>query len=164
LGSASTGAKAGLLAGILYGVVLAVLSYVTLTADKSQIVSVLSKNLPANTPFTPEELYGLTLLLGPVVAAGEGLIGGLIVGAIYGKLFERIPGNTALVKGILVAFVLWFVLSVLAGLGNLEYGVGVYLRSVGVDLLSALLFGVLLGYFFGRFTRPRDPAIHGYEA
>jgi hypothetical protein len=163
LGSTSIGAKAGVIAGILYGIVLAVLSYVTLVIDKSQIISALTKSLPANSPFTAEQLYGIALELGPITAAGEGLIGGLIVGAIYGRVFERIPGKTSVIKGVLVGVVLWSFIGVFGSVGNLQYGAGIYLRGVGVDLLSALLFGVLLGYFFGRFSRPLDPAIHGYS-
>ena len=86
-----------------------------------------------------------------------------MVGAIYGWLFEKVPGGTAAIKGILVGTVLWFLLSVLGGLGNLQYGVLVYLSGVGVGLISGLLFGFLLGYFYGRFTRPPaiDPAMQG---
>lgn len=163
MGDTKTGVKAGLVAGIIYGVVLGVLSYVTVTEEKAQIISAIGLKLPADSPFTASQLYGIVVLITPGAAAIGGILGGLIVGAIYGRLFGRIPGKTPLTKGILVGIILWAILSVLADLENLQYGVSVYLEDVAVGLFSAMLFGVLLGYFFGRFTRPRDPGVYGYS-
>ncbi len=162
MGDTRTGVKAGLVAGIIYGVVLGILSYITVTAEKAQIVAAIASKLPADSPFTANQLYGIVVLLTPGIAAIGGILGGLIVGAIYGRLFDRIPGKTSLIKGVLVGMVLWIILSVLTDLDNLQYGVSVYLEDVAVGLFSAMLFGVLLGYFFGRFTRPKDPAVYGY--
>jgi hypothetical protein len=156
LGSAANGVKAGVVAGLVYGIVLAILSYFTVISEKSIIISSLTKNLPANSPFTPEQLYGIVVLATPIVVLIGGIIGGIIVGAIYGRLFERIPGGNSTVRGLLVGIALWFVLSVLGGLGNLQYGVETYLSGIGVGLISALLFGFLLGYFYGRFSAPKQ--------
>ena len=163
MGSAVNGVKGGVVAGVVYGIVLGILSYFIVTSDKSLIISSLTKNLPANSPFTPDQLYGIVVLITPAVAAIGGIIGGIIVGAIYGSVFERIPGGSSTVRGLLVGIVLWLLLSVLGGLGNLQYGVETYLAQIGVGLVSALLFGFLLGYFYGRFSRPSklDPAMQG---
>jgi uncharacterized protein DUF6789 len=163
LGSAVNGVKAGVVAGVVYGIVLGILSYFTVTSDKSIIIASLTKNLPANSPFTPEQLYGIVVLITPAVAAIGGIIGGVIIGAIYGRVFERIPGGSSTVRGILVGIVLWLLLSVLGGIGNLQYGAETYLAQIGVGLVSALLFGFLLGYLYGRFSRPPklDPAMQG---
>ncbi len=162
MGDTRTGVKAGLIAGIIYGLVLGVLSYITVIVEKSLILPAIASKLPADSPFTANQLYGIVVVLTPGIAATGGIIGGLIVGAIYGRLFERIPGKTSLIKGVLVGIILWVILSVLTDLENLQYGVVVYLEDIAVGLFSAMLFGVLLGYFFGRFTRPKDPAIYGY--
>lgn len=163
MGNTTIGLKAGAIAGIIYGLVLGLLSYVTVVADKSAITGVLTKNLPSNSPFTVQQLYDIVVIFTPAIAATAGIFGGLIIGAIYGRLFESIPGKTSVIKGVLVGAFLWVLVSVLADLGDLQYGLAVYLGDVGVGLFSAMLFGVLLGYFFGRFTRPPDPAIHGYS-
>jgi hypothetical protein len=155
LGNTVDGVKAGLVAGILYGIVLAILSYFTVLSEKSTIIAAITKNMPANTSFTPEQLYGIALIAAPVVATIGGIIGGLIIGAVYGRLFERIPGGSSTIKGILVGIILWLLISVIGGAGNLQYGIGSYLSGIGVGLISALLFGFLLGYFYGRFSRPK---------
>ena len=156
MGSAVNGVKAGVVAGVIYGVILAVSSYFTVVSEKSIIESAISKNLPSNSPFTVAQLYGIVLLAAPVVAVIGGIAGGITVGAAYGRLFERIPGGSSTVRGIVVGIVLWFILSVLGGLGNLQYGIITYLSGVGVGLVSAIIFGFLLGYFYGRFMKPKE--------
>jgi hypothetical protein len=156
MGSAGNGAKAGVIAGIAYGIVLAIVSYFTLISIKSTVISVLSQNLPPNSPFTPEQLFGIALLLTPVIVTVVGVIGGLILGAIYGKLTEKIPGKSPVIKGIIFGSVLWLLVSVLGGYNNIQYGLEYYLVQVGTGLAGALLFGVLLGYFYGRFMRPKE--------
>jgi len=156
MGNTTNGVKAGVVAGVVYGIVLGILSYFTVISEKSRIITALTNSLPPNQPFTPEQLYGIVLLVTPVLLTIGGVIGGLIVGALYGKLFERIPGGSATVKGILVAIVLWLILSVVGGIGNIQYGAATYLSGIGVGLISALAFGFLLGYFYGRFSRPKE--------
>ena len=157
MGSASNGAKAGVVAGVAYGILLSIVSYFTLLSIKSSVISVLSQNLPPSSPFTPEQLFGIALLLTPVIVAVGGVIGGLILGAIYGKLIEKIPGRSPVMKGIIFGAVLWLLVSVLGGgYSNLRYGLEYYLVQVGTGLAGALLFGVLLGYFYGRFMRPKE--------
>ena len=54
------------------------------------------------------------------------------------------------------AIVLWLIVSVAGGIGNLQYGAGTYLSGVGVGLVIALVFGFLLGSLYGRFSRPKE--------
>jgi len=156
MGSASNGAKAGVVAGIAYGILLSIVSYFTLISIKSTVIADISQNLPPSSPFTPEQLFGIALLLTPVIVVVVGVLGGLILGAIYGKLTEKIPGRSPLIKGIIFGVVLWLLVSVLGGYNNIGYGLQYYLVQIGTGLVGALLFGVLLGYFYGRFTRPKE--------
>jgi hypothetical protein len=155
VGDATNGAKAGVIAGIVYGLVLGITSYFSVIGEKSAILSAISQTLPSNSPFTAEQLYGIVVLLTPAVATVVGLIGGIIIGAVYGSLYRRVPGKTPVTKGISVGLLLWVLISVLGGLRDLQYGVVYYATEVGVGLVSTLLFGVLLGFFYGRFSRPR---------
>jgi Family of unknown function (DUF6789) len=158
MGSAGNGAKAGLVAGIAYGIILAIVSYITLESIKSTVIADIAKtNVTANTSLTPEQIFNIALLVAPIFVVIAGVIGGLILGAIYGKLLERIPGGTVLMKGIIFGIVLWLLSSVLGGIGDLNsYGLEYYLANVGTGLAGALVFGVLLGYFYGRFNRPKE--------
>lgn len=156
MGRAVDGAKSGLVAGIPYGAILAVASYFTTIALKQAIIQALTNDLPSNSPFTPQQLYSITLLIDPVVVIVGGIIGGLILGAIYGWAFPRLPGGRPILKGVIFGVILWVLLSVLAGLGNIQYGIGYYFAQVGVGLVASLLFGWLLGYFYGRFSRPKE--------
>lgn len=156
MGNTANGVKAGVVAGVVYGIVLGILGYFTVISEKSRIITALTNSLPPNSPFTLEQLYGIVVLVTPIILTIGGVIGGLIVGALYGKLFERIPGGSATVKGIMVAIVLWLILSVVGEIGNIQYGVAAYLSAIGVGLASALMYGFLLGYFYGRFSRPKE--------
>jgi len=157
MGSTGQGAKAGLVAGVGYGAVLGIVSYFTLLSIKSTVITTITKSLPANSPFTPDQIFGIALLVAPVFVVIFGLVGGLILGAIYGKVLERIPGGTPMIKGIIFGAVLWLIVSVLGGLGDLSnYGAEYYLANIGAGLLGALVFGVLLGYFYTRFTKPKE--------
>lgn len=152
-----TGAKAGIVAGIAYGVILAVVSYFTLLSIKSTVIAAITKALPANSQFTPDQLFNIALDVAPIFVVIVGVVGGLILGAIYGKVLERIPGKSPVMKGVIFGLVLWFLASVLGGLGNYgQYGAEYYLSQVGSGLVGALVFGVLLGYFYGRFSRPKE--------
>ena len=164
MGNTGNGAKAGLVAGIAYGAVLAVTSYFALISMKSAVIADLTSSLPSNSPFTPDQLFNIALYLAPVVVVIAGIIGGLILGAIYGKLIERIPGGSPIIKGIIFGAVLWFLVSVLGGIGDLgQYGVEYYVANVGAGLVGALIFGVLLGYFYGRFMKPKETYMHPDE-
>jgi uncharacterized membrane protein len=163
LGNTGNGVKAGLIAGIVYGIVLGIFGYFTVVSDKSTVLAAIASRLPANSPFTADQLYGIVVLVAPAFAAVSGVIGGIIIGAVYGRLYERIPGRTSTVKGLVVGIVMWLLISVIGGAQNLQYGVLVYLTGVGVGVIGALLFGFLLGYLFGWFSRaPKvDPATAG---
>ncbi|MDA4122751.1 MAG: hypothetical protein OK456_06180 [Thaumarchaeota archaeon] len=152
MGSSGDGAKAGLVAGIPYGIVEAIIVYLSLVSSKASIETAIAKSIPPNSGLTANQLYSITLLIAPAVVVIFGVIGGLILGAIYGWKYEKIPGKTSMVKGLVLAGILWVLLSVLGGLGNLQDGAGVYLTQVGTGLGTALLFGFVLAYFYDRFV------------
>jgi hypothetical protein len=156
MGRSVDGAKAGLVAGIPYGIILAIASYFTTLALKQVIIQALTNDIPSNSPFTPRQLYGIALLVDPIVVTIGGVLGGLVLGAIYGWAFPRLPGGRPVVKGIIFGMILWVLLSVLGGLGNIQYSLGYYFVQVGVGLGASLIFGWLLGYFYGRFSRPKE--------
>jgi uncharacterized membrane protein YeaQ/YmgE (transglycosylase-associated protein family) len=160
MGSSGNGAKAGLIAGIAYGVVLAVVAYAALVANKSTVISSITSSLSKSSStvnITPEQVYNIALIVAPVFVVILGLVGGLILGAIYGRFVEKIPGGTTLMKGVIFGIILWLLVSVLGGVGDLgSYGAGYYLTNIAAGLVGALIFGVLLGTFYGRFSKPKE--------
>jgi hypothetical protein len=156
IGKSDRWAKSGLVAGIPYGIILAIGTYFTTLSMKQTIIQAITQDLPSSSPYTPDQLFSITLLVEPVIVIAVGVVGGLILGAIYGWAFRRIPGGTALVKGVIFGILLWVLFSVLGGLDNSQYGIGYYSTQVAIGLVASLLFGWLLGYFYGRFTRPKE--------
>lgn len=157
MGSAGNGAKAGVVAGIAYGLILAVTTYLTLESIKSNVLAAITQQLPSGTQFTPDQIFNIALVVAPIVVVIVGVLGGVILGAIYGKVIERIPGGSTVIKGVIFGVVLWLLASVLGGLGNYgQYGAEYYLAQLGAGLAGALVFGVLLGYFYGRFMKPKE--------
>jgi F0F1-type ATP synthase assembly protein I len=156
MGNATDGAKAGVVAGIPYGIIEAIVAYFALLSMKSTVISTIGSKLPPNTTLTANQVFGIALLVAPVAAVIAGVVVGLILGAIYGWLFDRIPGGKPVIKGLIFGVVFWLLVSVVGGVGNLQEGTVYYLTSAGSGLLTALLFGVLLGYFYGRFSAPKQ--------
>jgi vacuolar-type H+-ATPase subunit I/STV1 len=151
LGNAITGAKAGVIAGIVYGVVLALLTYVTLSSMREEIITLVASSLLPDFPITAEQIYELALILGSGVVVVFGIVGGTVLGGVFGWAYEKIPGRTALVKGIIFGIIFWIIFSVLIGLGNLQYGTQYYLVNVSEGLVTSLIYGALVGYLYRRF-------------
>ena len=72
------------------------------------------------------------------------LNGALILGFVFGRLFTRLPGSTAIVKGGAFGFAAWLVM----GLGLLPLaGRGVFARELGLGgLPAALMLAMLMIY------------------
>jgi len=149
LGKVITGIKAGVVSGAILGIVLASFIYLSLILFKEEFMFMIS--LLSDSQIGAEQLYDIMLLMGPILYFIIGIILGLIVGAIYGRAYDKIPGRTSIIKGIIIGIILWLILPVLLGLGViLPYSY--YAYGLGVDLITYLIFGVLLGYFYNRFT------------
>lgn len=149
MGKVITGIKAGVVSGAIYGIILAPFTYLELILFKEEFMSMII--LPPGSSITAEQAFNFALLIGPIIVFIVGIILGLIFGIIYGWAYDKIPGKTSIIKGIIFGLILWFILSVLLGLGNLWYSITYYLYGLGVGLIEYLIFGVLLGFFYNRF-------------
>lgn len=157
MGRTGTGAKAGAVAGIVYGAIASVISYYTLLSSKAQILSTIQNGLPANSPLTPDQVYQLALDIAPIVAVVAGIVLGMVVGLVFGWRAESMPGRSYLAKGLSLGIMFWFLFSVLFGLGDLQYGVTIYLTGLATGIVPALIFGSLLGFLYGRFLPKSEP-------
>jgi hypothetical protein len=156
MGRGSTGAKSGLVAGIIYGIILSVLTEIILFAEKTTIMAVLdvyASDLSNSViKITASQLYSAEVTLAPVGIVIEGIIGGLVLGGIFGLSVNKIPGKNDKVKGMVFGIILWIIFDVLIGLGSRsEYGNTYFVLSVIAGLLAVIIYGYLLGLLFNRW-------------
>lgn len=145
--------------GLVWGILL--LPYTSpalFTADvKGQIVSfMLARSVDPNTV---ELIYGLFMAF--LIGLGVVVCGfvGVILGAVFGWAYEKIPGKTWLRKGIIFGGFFWIIL-ILGGLGTaiqpnltpLEI-----LRDGRIALAYSLAFGVLLAIFYNKYKVRGEP-------
>jgi len=152
MGNATVGAKAGAVAGVVYGIILGLLSYISIAELKDTIMQSIASALPQNSPITADETYQIALVVGPAFAVIAGVVVGVIFGVIYGALFNRLPGKSDLTKAVVLGLIFWLLISVLGGLGDLNYGVLYYGGGVVEGLVVALFFSYLLARFYRRFS------------
>ena len=156
MGRGSTGAKAGAVAGIIYGIILSVLTEVILFVEKSTVMAALAiyaKEFSSSIiTLTASGLYNSEVVIEPVALIIEGIIGGLILGAIFGMAVHKLPGRNDKVKGIGFGIILWVLFDVLLGLGNrAEFGNTYFLLTVVAGLVAVIIYGYLLGLLFGKW-------------
>jgi hypothetical protein len=146
------GAKTGLVSGLIY---MAALWILILTAasihdfDLSEVVT---------GPISPYYFPVVSLEGFLWTAFGKGTIFGIICGLAFADWYEKLPGKSFLMKGVVLGVVLWIVFGVigratggkvLAVLGDPLFLFPTFL--VG-GLMIAILFGSLLGFFWDRFA------------
>jgi hypothetical protein len=151
------GIKAGVITGAIYAAVTLILAF---TLADYQYLS-------------PSGFWEAT---GLVSYAFVGLIiRGIVFGAIFAALYNFLPGPTAIVKGVELSFSFWVLTVIEVAYRNLTwpwqaavvsgdftyYGGTINLSSVSLGLISvasALVFGVLVGFFWNRFSgkEPRE--------
>jgi len=138
-----TGLKAGSLSGAIMGLVGAVVGIPLILA-----FSYHEQVIPPSEALSTEALALVILAMNTV---GATIIGALL-GAFYGRMYEKLPGSTSVQKGLplgiagwivegpLMMIVTWFFMPFL-----------MQLIRVAASLVGSLAFAVLLGFFYDRF-------------
>lgn len=123
-----SGAKAGVVYGIIIAIIGIVYTYTQLAPGQFVVIE-----------------RAIVLVIGYAIA---GAIVGVIFGAIYAAAYSRLPGAKSIVKGISIGIVWWLVV----GLG-LAYCLGTVINAYQIvsSLISALIWGVLVGFFWDRY-------------
>jgi len=153
MGKASTGAKASLLSGLIYSALSAALTYYSMLKMKDFVISAIEASLPPNSPITAEQAYKLALMTGPIGAFIFGLILAIVIGTIFGVLYEKNPGSRGTSKGIFIGVALW-VISLVLNLQSLR--MPGFLFSLLMGLIISLVYGALLGTLYDRLSIPRS--------
>ncbi|WXG43920.1 MAG: DUF6789 family protein [Promethearchaeati archaeon SRVP18_Atabeyarchaeia-1] len=125
------GIKAGILAGTVYAVVFGF----TLIAFGTTLLGKLG------------EALGLIDQANVIIV---GVTGGMLWGLGYADLYDNLPTESSIPKGIVMGLVFWLVFSVALGYGYLSYAEGVAYFALEF-VFQVLVFGVLLGLFWSVF-------------
>lgn len=125
--------KSGAAAGTIYGIIIAIIGVVY-----------------TYTQLAPGEYIVIERTIAFIIgyAIAGAIIGGLIFGTIYAAAYGHLLGAGSISKGISLGIIWWIVV----GMGL------VYLLGTEIDayhavssLISALIWGVLIGFFWGRY-------------
>lgn len=144
------GVKAGVVSGVIYGVVNVIVNLV-----------VMGVILPSVFPEFFVAVFDFVAMIIFVVLLVAGLFAGVIIGLIFGFIFavlyKELPGRTSAIKGVIFSFALWAILGLTLQLAT---SVGWpppearHLLSIPImiSLGTSILWGILLGYFWDRFS------------
>ncbi len=157
MGNGGIGAKAGLIAGVIYGIISGIGSYALLIVYKTQVMKSLSTLITSadkSIGLTAASLYSTELKTAIIGGIFGGLIIGLILGFIFGHIYKKLPGKSNILKGLSFGIILWLIFNVGIGLLNLKtFGITYYISSVGIGIIGVIVYGYLLGYFFGKWNK-----------
>jgi hypothetical protein len=144
------GIKAGVITGAIYVAISLILAFAL--ADYQYLYP---------SGFWEATGLGIFALVGQIVR-------GVVFGAVFAALYDFLPGATAIVKGTVLSFFFWILTVIKVTYTNLGwawqsasifgngtyYGGTINLSSVSlalISVMSALLFGVLIGFLWNRF-------------
>lgn len=149
-GVLKAGLRAGVLAGLVSGILLGAVLYVVSSAYVSVIRAELAGSIPANSPFSLDQLVSFTIGADFVLSIVGGLIGGAVLGLVFAWAEPRFGKNGSLVsKGLVFGMVLWGI-DILENVTALAYSVRFFVLAVAAGLLANVVFGYILGRSYGR--------------
>ena len=126
------GVKAGLIGGIIAGIILAILTAILIFVTKG------------STDFTNT--------IGTMIASNfiGYIIFGIIFGLIFAAIYEKLPGSTAVMKGMSLAVIIW-ILGIIIGYFTTysTFGITTFGGNIIIGLISAIIWGYIIGRFWG---------------
>ncbi len=164
----SQGLKAGLAAGVIYGAMIGLLHFGTLQACGATQLQYISSELlkQPSSNATAQELFSTDLIYFPMFTGLTTLVFGVICGAIFAILYQRLPGSNSKRKGMVLVLPEYIILNLLIGV---TFGPAFFLYQCNPSyfpLISALAgvpasfaFGYILGIFYDSFGRLRREEI-----
>lgn len=135
----NVGVAAGFLWGILQAILIGGIFYMLIAeALDIQVDALISPSEAAPFVMIQSILYGI--------------IGGAIFGAIYGAVYDSLPSASSVVKGIVLSIIWWLVFGIAINYGQLAtIPVVATMVLVALSLLSAIVWGTLVGFFWDKF-------------
>jgi hypothetical protein len=126
------GIKAGLIGGIIAGIVLAILTAILIFATEG------------STDFTGTIT---TMIASNFIGY---IIFGIIFGIIFAAIYDKLPGSTAVMKGMSLAIIIW-ILGIIIGYFTTytTFGAAMFGGNIIIGLISAIIWGYIIGKFWG---------------
>lgn len=153
------GIKAGVIAGIAYIGTLAVANLAILYLSRPDILAFITNHF--NDVCSPVNSVNATSIqdcfnsLAPVYLpfiAFFGFFVALVYSAVFGRVYDRLPGHAPALKGMMIAPLAAISLVYLQLLG-FTFELSATEALVAVLLASTVAYGVILGRFYKRYTR-----------
>ncbi len=142
----------------MWGIIAAVILAILFTIFKSDILKSIM-TIP-NVPMTPDQLYIITLEFGIAGIVIAGIVLGTILGAAFAAIYRFYLKNYSLkLRGIVFGLILWLIGMAINQNGGMGSGIEYFVIFVTGYFVASLVYGYLLGYFFGRFA-PKGPRVY----
>jgi hypothetical protein len=126
------GIKAGLIGGIVAGIVLAVLTAILIyvTEGSTDFANTITTIVASN-------------LIGYIIF-------GIIFGIIFAAIYDKLPGATAIMKGMSLAIIIW-ILGIIIGYFTTfqTFGITTFGGNIIIGLISSIIWGYIIGRFWG---------------
>ncbi len=146
------GALAGGVAGVIYGIFFGVSGLAVMLAFGVKLEQLIG---PGIAELGTVALVPIFIISGIVVGVAVGVIFGVAYAALYG----RVPGDTSIRKGAVFSIIFWLTGLVFSQNTFRILGEAAIVTTLVIQgLITALVWGALLGTFWDKFSRKSTAA------
>jgi len=141
------GAKAGGIAGIIIGAIGAILSFAIVILFKDSFPEISRINIDTTGYMVAFMVFCWDRIIWGIVSGG-------IFGIIYAAVYNKLPGSSSLKKGIVFAIIYWIIIGIIVCFlltSSQENMYEFYVQSVGLGLVTSLIWGALTGKLWDRY-------------
>jgi hypothetical protein len=156
------GALAGAVMGILGGIIIVILMFTLLHGEYAAIFEQTLATMPPGAEISIDTLIMISAVFSIIGGLVIGVIFGVVFGIIYAVLYDKIPGKTAIAKGIVTGLAYFVISTVFSLLMQMAFsgqqaamGVEQSALMTGTNyvtgFIEAIIFGYLLGWLWIKF-------------
>jgi len=90
------------------------------------------------------------------------IIFGLLAGVIFSVIYKYLPGQSAVVKSVIMNIVIWAIVNlynIFFLLSKDFVGISFIMINVTQGLITSIIFGYLLGFFWMKFSREKEQEV-----
>jgi MFS family permease len=156
LGSSFAGAKAGILAGIFFAGTVGAFNLILLETFHDRYIQLLfvygcNGTKTAIAQQTPQQCFGDLVSYIPFLVFVIFIVS-LVFASLYGRFYERVPGQGRKSKASSVGLVMLIAL-LLMGYAGIFLDSTARSTLIVYDIIATVIYSVILGTLYGRYTR-----------